>query len=154
PRAPGGLPRPGAGARHVRRVGDRRDGNLDPLGSADRAPSLRKTLAATGTSRAPLAVMLKQAKKLTDSIACAAADAGKRGKHTTQDIADQIGPKRGLIGLAVIGAAVGASVLITRYLRRRSSEPRVGSAFDQDLEDEWRTPLTRGTEPRPPAGAY
>jgi hypothetical protein len=40
----------------------------------------------------------------------------------TVDIAKYVGAKRALIGLAVIAAAVGGSIVLVRYLRRREEE--------------------------------
>ncbi len=37
----------------------------------------------------------------------------------TRDLARQIGPRRALIGFAILAAAVGGSILVVRYLRRR-----------------------------------
>ena len=40
----------------------------------------------------------------------------------TADLATRIGPRRGLIGLAVIAVAVGGSIILVRYLRARNAE--------------------------------
>lgn len=50
------------------------------------------------------------------------ADVAKRFGRGTADLVDRIGPKRALIGLAVLAAAIGGSVVLVRYLRARSAE--------------------------------
>jgi hypothetical protein len=75
--------------------------------------------------------MMKQARNFTHTIADGASDfakraadvtsdAAKRAADATTDLAKAIGPKRGLIGLAAIGVAVGGTILVRRYLRNRS----------------------------------
>lgn len=49
-------------------------------------------------------------------------DAARWVGRGTADIATRIGPKRGLIGLAVIAVAVGGSIILVRYLRARNTE--------------------------------
>lgn len=50
------------------------------------------------------------------------ADVARRFGSGTADVARRIGPWRALIGLAVIGAAVGGGVLLARYVRARRAE--------------------------------
>lgn len=50
------------------------------------------------------------------------ADYAKYAAASTKDLAKRIGPKRGLIGLAILGAVVGGSVYLVRYLRARREE--------------------------------
>jgi hypothetical protein len=71
--------------------------------------------------------MMRQAKKLTHKVFDGAGDVAKRVACTTQDLAEQIGPKRGLIGLAIIGAAIGTSVLLARYVRNRRAVRDIGA---------------------------
>jgi hypothetical protein len=71
---------------------------------------------------------MKQAKKLSNNFVDGAGDLAKRLSCTARDVADSIGPKRGLIGLAVIGVAIGGSVLATRLIRSRRAE-----SLDSDL---------------------
>ncbi len=40
----------------------------------------------------------------------------------TVDLARRIGPKRGLIGLAIAGVAIGGTIFLVRYLRSRAEE--------------------------------
>src|SRR6266850_1688802 len=47
------------------------------------------------------------------------ADLAKRAGSSTSDLAKRIGPKRGLIGLAVLAAAIGGSIVLVRYLKAR-----------------------------------
>jgi hypothetical protein len=43
----------------------------------------------------------------------------------TVTVARQVGPRRGLIGLAVLAAAIGGSVMLIRYLKARAAEAGV-----------------------------
>ncbi|MDB4957959.1 MAG: hypothetical protein JWO36_5528 [Myxococcales bacterium] len=81
----------------------------------------------------PGVMTIKQAKKLTHNVVDGAGDLAKRVGCAAQDVAESIGPKRGLIGLAVIGVAVGGSILARRYFRNRG-EVGVDSEFDQTFE--------------------
>jgi hypothetical protein len=65
------------------------------------------------------------------------ADLAKRVGGSTADLAKRIGPRRGLIGLAVILAAVGGSIVLVRYLRTRDDEEAAA------LEDELGSPAKR-----------
>jgi hypothetical protein len=60
------------------------------------------------------------------------ADLAKQLGGGTADLAKRIGPKRGLIGLAVLAAAIGGTVVIVRYLRAR----RADAALDMDDADD------------------
>ena len=88
--------------------------------------------------------MMEFAKDLASNIGCACADAAKfvGGKSAdaakfvgyrtadaarfvgegTVDIAKRVGPKRGIIGLVLIGGAVVGGVYLVRYLRARAEE--------------------------------
>ena len=77
--------------------------------------------------------MMEFAKDLASNIGCACADAAKfmGGKTAdaarfvgegTVDIAKRVGPKRGIIGLVLIGGAVVGGVYLVRYLRARAEE--------------------------------
>ena len=50
------------------------------------------------------------------------ADIAKRVGSNTAELARRVGPKRGLIGLVLLAAAVGGGVYLVRYLRARSAE--------------------------------
>ena len=88
--------------------------------------------------------MMEFAKDLASNIGCACADAAKfmGGKSAdaakfvggktadaarfvgegSVDIAKRVGPKRGIIGLVLIGGAVVGGVYLVRYLRARAAE--------------------------------
>ena len=70
------------------------------------------------------------------SVGGSTADIAKRVGGSTADLAKRIGPKRGLIGLAVILAAVGGTIVLVRYLRARDEEA-------EGLEDELGGPTTK-----------
>jgi hypothetical protein len=59
---------------------------------------------------------------IAKAISCGTADAAKWVGRGTTDLATRIGPKRGLIGLAVLAAAVGGTIVLVRYLRARNAE--------------------------------
>lgn len=59
---------------------------------------------------------------IVKAIGCGTADAARWVGRGTADIATRIGPKRGLLGLAVIAVAVGGSIVLVRYLRARNAE--------------------------------
>lgn len=42
--------------------------------------------------------------------------------HGTSDLARRIGPRRGLIGLALLGGAIVGAIFVVRYLRSREAE--------------------------------
>ncbi|MEO8699989.1 MAG: hypothetical protein ABI867_08090 [Kofleriaceae bacterium] len=50
--------------------------------------------------------------------------AGKRGARLAKDI----GPTRGLIGLAIVAAAVGGTIFLVRYLRARKDDMPLDAA--------------------------
>ena len=80
--------------------------------------------------------MLNTMKDFMSDIGCEASDLAKRfgggtkdvakrvGRRTA-DLADDIGPKRALIGLAILGAAVGGTILVVRYVRAKRAEQLV-----------------------------
>ena len=49
-------------------------------------------------------------------------DLARRFGDGTVSLAKRVGPKRGLIGLAVLAAAVGGSIMLVRYLKARNAE--------------------------------
>jgi len=59
---------------------------------------------------------------LAKSFGGSAADFAKRGGESAVVLAKKVGPKRGLIGLAVIGAAAVGGILLVRYLRAQAEE--------------------------------
>jgi hypothetical protein len=46
----------------------------------------------------------------------------KRVGNETAYLAKRIGPRRGLIGLAMLAATIGGSIMLVRYLRARNLE--------------------------------
>ncbi|HEY0194258.1 MAG TPA: hypothetical protein VGC42_24250 [Kofleriaceae bacterium] len=65
------------------------------------------------------------------------ADLARRFGDGTADLAKRVGPKRGLIGLAVLAATIGGSIMLIRYLKARAAE----QAIDGDEPSE-----TNGTK--------
>jgi hypothetical protein len=61
---------------------------------------------------------------LAKRFGCATADLAGRVAGETVDLAKRVGPKRGLIGLAIAAAAVGGTIVLVRYLRARDPEER------------------------------
>jgi len=57
---------------------------------------------------------------LAGDLASGTADLARRFGSGTAGLAKRVGTRRGLIGLAVIAAAVGGSVVLLRYLRSRT----------------------------------
>jgi len=53
-------------------------------------------------------------------------DLAKRFGNGTASLAKRIGPRRGLMGLAVLAAAIGGSVMLMRYLRARKLDSQRG----------------------------
>ena len=49
----------------------------------------------------------------------------------TASVARKVGPKRGVIGLVAIGAAVAGGIYLVRYLKRRSFEKESMQATDE-----------------------
>jgi hypothetical protein len=62
------------------------------------------------------------------AIGSGTADFARRFGDGTSDLARRVGTRRALIGLAVLGVAIGGSVLVVRYLRAR----REREAMDAD----------------------
>lgn len=55
-------------------------------------------------------------------LASETVDLARRFGSGTVDLARQIGPRRGLIGLVVVAAAIGGSIVLVRYLRARKAD--------------------------------
>ena len=60
-------------------------------------------------------------------------DLARRFGDGTMTLAKRVGPKRGLIGLAVLAAAVGGSIMLIRYLKARNAEQAIAG---DDANDE------------------
>ena len=56
------------------------------------------------------------------SMGLSSADLAKTIGTGTVALAKDIGPKRALIGAAIVAAAVGGGIVLMRYLRRREQE--------------------------------
>ena len=78
--------------------------------------------------------MMDTVKNTARTIGCETADLARRVGGSTADLAKRIGPKRGLIGLAVLAAVVGGSIVLVRYLRSRDEDVREG--LDEELAGE------------------
>lgn len=57
---------------------------------------------------------------LAKRVGGSSADLAKRVGGGTVDLAKRVGPKRGLIGLALVGVAVGGTIVLVRYLKTRA----------------------------------
>ena len=66
--------------------------------------------------------MLDTVKDVMYSVGCSTSDLARRVGDGTVDIAKRVGPKRGILGFIAIGAAVGGSIYLIRYLRARRAE--------------------------------
>lgn len=53
------------------------------------------------------------------------ADIARAVGSNSATLARRVGPKRGLLGLVVLGAAIGGSIYLLRYLRARREEMTV-----------------------------
>lgn len=61
-----------------------------------------------------------------------AANLARNVGDSTVQLARRIGPKRGLIGLAILGAVVGGTIVLVRYLRARAEEQDAGIDANED----------------------
>jgi len=68
--------------------------------------------------------------QLAKEIGGNSADVAKRVGSGVSGLATKIGAKRGLVGLAILGAVVGSTIFLVRYLRNR--EP--GEPGDTDAK--------------------
>jgi hypothetical protein len=68
---------------------------------------------------------------LAKTFGVEATDLAKRFGSGTADLAKRIGPKRAVIGVAVLGALVGGSILLVRYLRARKEDLPVETGDEQ-----------------------
>ena len=75
-----------------------------------------------------------------------ASDLAKRFGTGTADLAKRIGPKRAIIGVAVLGALVGGSIFLVRYLRTRKAELPVEAGDEQMQGRNQKRHGKRGTE--------
>jgi len=66
--------------------------------------------------------MLKSVKKTMYNIGDGTGYFAKRVGTSTAELAKRIGPKRAIIGAAILGAIVGASIVLVRVMRARREE--------------------------------
>jgi hypothetical protein len=71
---------------------------------------------------------------LARSIGSGTADFARRFGSGTANVARRVGPRRALIGLAVIGAAVAGGVLLARYVRARRAEAATGETSNTSAQ--------------------
>jgi hypothetical protein len=81
---------------------------------------------------------------LARQVSGSAADFAKHVGDYSADVARRIGPKRALIGVGIIGAIVGGSIFLARFLRARAEE-REGYEDIDELEE---LEATEGPETR------
>jgi len=67
---------------------------------------------------------------IAGDLASGTVDLARRFGSGTAGLAKRVGPRRGLIGLAVFVAAVGGSVVLIRYLRSRRAAEAAASNDD------------------------
>ena len=67
---------------------------------------------------------------LAGDLASGTVDLAKRFGVGTSSLAKRVGTRRGLLGLAVIAAAVGGSVVLIRYLRSRNRNAEADRSAD------------------------
>jgi hypothetical protein len=67
---------------------------------------------------------------LASTIGSGTVDLAKRVGSGTANLAKRIGPRRGVISLVVMAAAIGGSIVLVRYLRSRKANAPVDVAED------------------------
>jgi hypothetical protein len=75
-----------------------------------------------------------QGSDLVRTIGSDTVDLARRFGDGASTLAKRIGPKRGLIGLVVIAAAIGGSIVLVRYLRGRKANSEVDITSDDILD--------------------
>ena len=68
---------------------------------------------------------------LAKRVGAETAKVAKRVGAGTVKVASQVGVKRGLAGLAILGAVIGGSIMLARYLKRRAEETVEAEAEDE-----------------------
>ena len=85
-----------------------------------------------GSEAADIAKMVgSEAAHLAKKVSHDAADLAKSFGSGTADLAKRIGPKRAIIGVAVLGVLVGGSIWLVRYLRARKEDLPADATQDQ-----------------------
>ena len=74
------------------------------------------------------------------------ADFAKLVGNETAELAKRIGPKRAIIGLVVLGAVVGGSIFLVRYLRARKEDLPVEGDDEQGQGRKHKRNTRRGGE--------
>jgi hypothetical protein len=90
--------------------------------------------------------MLNTVKNAMHTIGDGTGDLAKRVGSGTARIAKRVGPTRAIIGVAVIGAVVGGSILIMRYLRARKEELPFEGSEDQVSGHKMKRNAKRGAD--------
>jgi hypothetical protein len=70
---------------------------------------------------------------LARTIGSDTVDLARRFGGGAATLAKRVGPKRGLLGLVVIAAAIGGSIVLVRYLRSRKANSEVDITSDDVL---------------------
>jgi len=110
--------------------------------SADAAPR--------GIPRAGTPRMLNTVKNAMCTIGDTTGEYAKRFGSGTADLANdlakKIGPKRALLGIAVLGVVVGGSIFLVRYLRARKEDLPFEGTDEQFAGKKVKRNAKRGTE--------
>jgi hypothetical protein len=94
--------------------------------------------------------------ELASSIGSGTVDLAKRFGSGTASLAKRIGPRRGVISLVVMAAAIGGSIVLVRYLRARKANAELDMTED-DKASAGRSPAARpgkSTQPSAMPGAH
>lgn len=76
--------------------------------------------------------MLNTVKNAMHTIGDSTGDLVRGVGCNTVSLARRIGPKRALLGVAILGAMVGGSIWLARYLRARKEERPVEAGLEAD----------------------
>lgn len=79
---------------------------------------------------------------LAHTIGSGTADLAKRVGSGTANLAKRIGPRRGVISLVVMAAAIGGSIVLVRYLRARKANGAV-DIHEDDIVSGAKAPSAR-----------
>jgi hypothetical protein len=73
--------------------------------------------------------------ELVKAFGSETADLAKQWGNRTTKLAKQIGPRRGLIGVVMLAATIGGTVMLVRYLRARNLDKARGT--DETGDKSW-----------------
>jgi len=90
--------------------------------------------------------MLHTVKNAMYTIGDSTAELAKRFGSGTADVAKRVGPKRAIIGVVVLGAVIGGSYLLVRYLRARKEDLPFEGADEQMHGRQGKRNAKRGTD--------